>query len=99
MPESSAFSPEGARHISPGQGRRRQPPNAALGSLFVRKQALKGRHKRLLRKDFCPGNVTVVLPFQGFRFVPLHTQGGASLALGWYVAAPSGLKAADPSVG
>jgi nitrite reductase/ring-hydroxylating ferredoxin subunit len=30
------FSPEGARHISPGQVRRRQPPNAALGVVFRR---------------------------------------------------------------
>jgi hypothetical protein len=28
------------------------------------------------------GPVQVVLPFQGFRFMPPRTQGGASLALG-----------------
>ena len=64
-----------------GQVRRCQPPNVALGSLFVRGQALKGRHKRLSTTDCCLGHVTIVSPFQGFRFMPPDAQGDAALAL------------------
>jgi hypothetical protein len=52
------------------------------GSLFVRGEALKGRDKRLLTEDCCPGQVSVVSPFQGLRLMPPYTQGGAALALG-----------------
>jgi Flp pilus assembly protein TadG len=34
--------------------------------------------------------LTTVSPFEGFASVGLDTQGGAALALGWYVSAPSG---------
>ncbi len=46
FPLQSAFSPEGARHISPGQVRRRQPPNVALGGETRSGGALKGRKNR-----------------------------------------------------
>ena len=50
------------------------------GSLFVREEALKGRHKRWLTKACCLGDVKVVSPFQGFQITPPDTQGGDSLA-------------------
>jgi Flp pilus assembly protein TadG len=37
-----------------------------------------------------PNALPIVSPFQGFVPTGLGTQGGASLALGWYVSAPSG---------
>jgi hypothetical protein len=37
-------------------------------------------------------SVPDVSPFQGFASSDIRTQGGAALALGWHVRAPSGLK-------
>ena len=78
-PSSVPLAPKG-RDIS-AQGKRGGVSRQALpwGSLFVREEALKGRHRRWLSKACYLGGVTVVSPFQGFQLTPPDTQGGAAL--------------------
>ena len=76
--------------FQPRRGATYQPRASAAAS------AAKRRPGIVVRKDVSPeraaqaavdqaccfGPVKVVSPFQGFRFMPPRTQGGASLALG-----------------
>ncbi len=69
--ESSAFSPEGARHIGPGQVRR-QPPNAALG-VVVRRARSPDRARRAVVDHG-------LLPWAGYGCfalsgLPIHASG------------------------
>ena len=68
---------------------RQTPP---WGSLLISGEALKGRHKPLLTRDYCHGHARAVSPFQGFRSMPPDTQGGALACPGLICRAPSGLK-------
>jgi hypothetical protein len=66
---------------------RQTPP---WGSFFISGEALKGRHKPLLTRDYCHGHARAVSPFQGFRSMPPDTQGGALACPGLICRRPFG---------